>query len=137
MQYLARITKERKHSLVDFPDCLGCQTFAKRGEDVEAIARDALEGWLGTHLEAGEAPPQPSAKVRTLAGATVLPVRIDPALAVRLQIRWARQKAGLSQRALAEKVGVSRQQISLLEAQGGNLTVGTLQRIAAALGRDI
>jgi transcriptional regulator with XRE-family HTH domain len=43
----------------------------------------------------------------------------------------------LSQGELAERVGVSRQQISLLESQGGNVTVGTLVKIARALGREV
>jgi antitoxin HicB len=123
--------------LIDFPDCPGCQTFTDPGEDVEATAREALEGWLETHLEDGEAPPQPKARPRKTAGGHGIPVRIEPALAVRLAIRWARQEAGLSQGELAKKIGVTRQQISLLEAQGGNLTVATLQKIAAALGRDV
>jgi transcriptional regulator with XRE-family HTH domain len=58
-------------------------------------------------------------------------------LAIRLAIRWARQDANLSQSELAKRVGVSRQQISLLESQGGNVTVGTLLKIARAVGRDI
>lgn len=137
MQYLARLTKEGKHTLIDFPDCPGCQTFVDLGEDVGATAREAVEGWLELHLEDGEAPPQPRVKARKSADVKYLPIRIDPTLAVRLQIRWARQQVGLSQSALAKKVGVTRQQISLLEGQGGNLTVGTLQRIASALGRDV
>jgi transcriptional regulator with XRE-family HTH domain len=58
-------------------------------------------------------------------------------LAVRLGIRWARQAAGLSQVELADRLGVTRQQVSLLESNGRNLTVGTLRRVAEALGRDV
>ena len=137
MQYTARITKEGKHTLVDFPDCPGCQTFADPGENVLEVASEALEGWLETHLEDGEAPPRPAAKRRRATGATYLPVRIDPTLAVRLEIRWARQDENLSQGDLAKRLGVSRQQISLLEAQGGNVTLGTLAKLARALGREV
>jgi predicted RNase H-like HicB family nuclease/DNA-binding XRE family transcriptional regulator len=137
MQYTARIAKEGKQTLVEFPDCPGCQTFADPDEDVIEVARDALEGWLETHLENGDAPPRPRHKHRASSATALIPVRIDPSLAVRLEIRWARQDANLSQSELAKLVGVSRQQISLLEAQGGNVTLGTLERVANALGREL
>ena len=102
-----------------------------------ALAREALEGWLETHLMDGEAPPRPAASRRRSRSAKHVLIRIDPSLAVRLQIRWARQDANLSQGELAKRVGVSRQQISLLEGQGGNLTLGTLLKVARALGREL
>ena len=64
-------------------------------------------------------------------------VRVNSMLGIRLQIRWARQRSGLSQGDLAARVGVTRQQISLIEGKGGNLQVTTLQRIAAALDLDL
>ena len=137
MQYTARITKEGKRTLVDFPDCPGCQTFAEPRENVLELAREALDGWLETHLEDGEAPPRPAAKRRRASDATYLPVRIDPTLAIRLEIRWARQDENLSQGELAKRMGVSRQQISSLEAQGGNVTLATLAKLAHALGREV
>ncbi len=136
MLYLARLSKEGRRTLIEFPDCPGCQTFAEPEEDVSEVARDALEGWLEAHLEDGEAPPEPGRR-RARPGTQQLAVRIDPALAVRLQIRWARQRAGLSQGQLAKRVGVTRQQISLIEAKGGNLTLSTLERIAKALNSEV
>ena len=136
MEYIARIVKEGRQTLVEFPDCPGCQTFAKRGEDALAVGREALEGWLEIHLEDGDAPPRPAFRPTSRRGSFAA-IRIDPALAIRLAIRWARQDAHLSQGELAERVGVSRQQISLLESQGGNVTVGTLVKIARALGREV
>ena len=53
--------------------------------------------------------------------------------AVRLQLRWARQSLGLTQAALAKKVGVTRQQIALLEAPDSDVTLRTLERVAAAM----
>ena len=138
MEYTARLRKEGRRTLVEFPDCPGCQTFAEPGEDVPELARDALEGWLETHLEDGDAPPRPASKHRRRSRTErLIPIRIDPTLAVRLQIRWARQDAKLSQAQLAEKLGVSRQHVSLLEAQGSNLTLGTLRKVAHALGREL
>lgn len=137
MEYIARVAKSGRKTVIDFPDCPGCQTFAGSSEDVHEVAREALEGWLETHLEDGDAPPRPVATTRRGGTDKYVAIRIDPTLAIRLAIRWARQDANLSQGDLAKRVGVSRQQISLLEAQGGNLTVGTLLKLARALGRDV
>lgn len=139
MEYLARLSRERKRTLISFPDCPGCQTFAERGEDVDALAREALEGWLETHLALGEAPPAPTTR-RLRKGErrhTLRSVRIDPTLGMRLTLRWARQARGLSQEQLARLTGVTRQQISLLEAPDTNPTLATLQKVAEALGMDV
>jgi DNA-binding XRE family transcriptional regulator/predicted RNase H-like HicB family nuclease len=139
MEYVARLTKDGRRTLISFPDCPGCETFAERGEDVAAVAREALEGWLESHLVTGDAPPMPVArrKTRGAKGDKRQPVRLDPTLAVRLSLRWARQERGLSQQQLAEITGVTRQQISLLEAPDTNPTLATLQKVAAALGMDL
>lgn len=134
MNYLARLTKEGRRTLAQFPDCPGCQTFADPGEDVSALAKDALDGWLEAHLMYGEAPPRPKARVPAAAR---LAVRVNPMLTVRLQIRWARQALGISQSELARRVGVSRQQISLLESPDANLTLATLEKVAQALGMHL
>ncbi len=47
---------------------------------------------------------------------------------------WARQAAGLSQGELAKRMGVTRQQVSLLESSGSNMTIGTIEKVAKALG---
>ena len=134
MEYVARLGREARQTLIDFPDCPGCQTFADPHESVEAIARNALEGWLEAGLEHGDSPPRPTSTAR---GRNRLAVRINPTLAVRLQLRWARLERGLSQSDLASLVGVSRQQISLLESPDANLTLSTLLKVASALEMDL
>ena len=62
---------------------------------------------------------------------------VPPALAVALQVRRLRDEQGLTQAALAARVGVSQQQIAKLERPGGNPSVGTLAKVAAALGCQI
>ena len=133
MEYVARLTREGRHTLADFPDCPGCQTFASAGEDIRALALDALEGWLEAHLVHGESPPEPKARLSS----GRMAIRVSPMLAVRLQLRWGRQKLGLSQAELAKRVGVSRQQISLLESPDANLTLSTLEHVADALGMHL
>ena len=44
-------------TLIEFPSCPGCQTFAEADEDVGAVAREALEGWIEAHQVAGHSVP--------------------------------------------------------------------------------
>lgn len=136
MHYLARLSREGKFTLVEFPDAPAAAVYAEPGENVAEVASEALWEWLSRELRHGEAPPRPAADETNRAGDD-LRVRIDPQLAVRLQLRWARQDAGISQAQLAERVGVSRQQISLLESPDANLTLRTLDRVANALGLSV
>jgi len=54
------------------------------------------------------------------------------------QIEQAMKAEGLSQKRLAEMMGTSRSQISrLLDPKDGNVTLTTLQRAAAILGRKV
>ena len=138
MRYQAIVTKEGRATLASFPDCPGCQTQADPGEDISALAREALEGWLEAHLVEGQIPPVPSTrKHRVPAGARTMDVPVSPSLAVRIQLRRARHDAGLSQGALAKKVGVSQQQIAALESPDANLTLSTLFKVAHALGQEV
>lgn len=50
-----------------------------------------------------------------------------------MQLRWLREEEGLSQAALAKRVGVSQQQVAKLEGPAANPSVATL---AKALGRE-
>ncbi len=130
MEYIARVTKEGKFTLADFPDCPGCRTFAEADEDVAAMAREALEGWLKTSLENGDAIRLP--KARRHAADILVPV--EASLAVAVQVRSARETARLSQKQLAERAGMKQQMIARIEKAGGNPTLNTLSAVAAALG---
>jgi antitoxin HicB len=135
MEYYGIVTHEGRRTLVEFPDAPGCLTFAEPGENILELAREALEGWLETHLAHGEAPPPPSGKrPRAPRGGEIIDVPLSPALGARLALRWARQDLGLSQAELAARVGVSRQQISALESPDANIRLDTLAKVATAMG---
>ena len=131
MQYIATLTREGANTLVSFPDCPGCQTFGRTRKRALTNAREALEGWLEAHLVSGNAPPEPH--FRPSRSGRTAAVIVSPILAVRLQLRWARQTLGLTQSALAKRVGVTRQQIALLESPDANVTLRTLDRVARAM----
>lgn len=138
MQYAAIVTREGSHWLATFPGCNGCQTFADSEEKLRVAAQEALAGWLEAHLVEGQAPPLPSAAKRKPAKGTVVwwvDVPID--VAVPVQLRWARQRAKLSQKDLGRRAGVGQQQIAKLERPGENPTLGTLTKVATALGGKI
>lgn len=137
MRYAAIVTKERRTNLAEFPDCPGCQTFADPSEDILVQAEDALHGWLEATLAAGEAPPQPSARIRLPKGARVLWVPVAAKLAVKLSLRWQRQQVGLSQAQVAKRARVSQQQIAKLEDPDSNPTIETLEKVAKALGAHL
>jgi DNA-binding XRE family transcriptional regulator len=52
-------------------------------------------------------------------------------------IAQARRKAGLTQKQLADRLGVQQSQVSRIERNPDRTTVRTLTRIAAALGVDV
>jgi DNA-binding XRE family transcriptional regulator/predicted RNase H-like HicB family nuclease len=134
MQYPAVIDREGKYVLAEFPDCPGCQTFVEFGEDIMPMAREAVEGWLEVHLDLNELPPRPSPLTRFRGDVRGVP--IHPLIAIRLELRWARAEASLTQAQLAEKVGMSQQQLARLESGDSNPTVKTISRVAEALGRQ-
>ena len=93
------------------------------------------EGYSGERLR-----PRDPGEVRALRriGADRQKPFVDEASDAALQIRMARTRAGLSQAALAARLGVTQQQIQRLEdPEHSNPTVSTLRAIGRALGRRL
>jgi predicted RNase H-like HicB family nuclease/DNA-binding XRE family transcriptional regulator len=130
MEYAARIHREGKHWLAEFPELPGCSTFAESREALAQEARDALEGWLQSELKARRVPPRP----KRHRGTEWLSVRIDPTLAAKIGLRQAREAAGLSQSDVARLLGVTQQAIAKLEDPDRTAELSTVARAAEALG---
>jgi DNA-binding XRE family transcriptional regulator/predicted RNase H-like HicB family nuclease len=137
MEYVAELGKEGKRTLIHFPDCPGCDTFAdtSAGEEVTTVAREALEAWLAAHLVGGEAPPRPTMPL--VHSAKTRPIRVTASLAIALQLRWRRQELGLSQAQLGKLLGVSRQQAASLEDPDANLRLSSIERVASVLHLEL
>ena len=131
MQYIAKLTREGSRWLIDFPDCPGCQTFGDSRAEALAMAAEALEGWLETHLEYGDVPPRPKARRGGV------PIDVSAGLDVAIQLRWLRDELGLSQAELAKQIGVSQQQIAKLEKPTSNPTIRTLVELTEKLGSRV
>ena len=137
MRYPAVVTREGAVYLIEFPDCPGCQTFARSEAEIEARALEALGGWLEVGLEDGEALPTPSKRPDVPAGAELRWVQVPVTLGAAIAVRNARMHAHLTQAALGSRIGVSQQAIAKLERAGGNISVETLEKVARGLGRAV
>lgn len=137
MQYPAVVTREGGAFLVEFPDCPGCQTFARSEAAIGARAAEALEAWLEVALEDGVAPAPPSARPKVPKGGEIRKIRVASPLAAAIEIRWARKGLKLSQAALGRMIGVSQQAVAKLESGSGNVSLETLEKVARGLNRDV
>jgi predicted RNase H-like HicB family nuclease/DNA-binding XRE family transcriptional regulator len=137
MQYPAVVSREGGVFLIEFPDCPGCQTFARSAAEVEARGGAALEGWLEVNLEDGGAPPVPSIRRQAPKDADLVRIPVSTQLAAAIEIRWARRDARLSQAALGKRIGVSQQAIAKLEGGKSNVSLDTLEKVARGLGRAV
>jgi len=133
MQYPAIITKEGEFTLAEFADCEGCQTFVRKGEDIEESAREALEGWLEANLGRDTVPNRPGT-VPIPKAAEVRNILVPLAIAFRLELRWARADAGKTQAEFSKALGMTQQQYARLEGADSNPTVSTIDRVGRAAG---
>ena len=133
MQYPAVITRDGRNVLAEFPDCPGCQTFARPGQDIRVRAADALRGWLASSLSHGDVPKAPSSRRR----GRIVMVPGPANLAVKLSLRWARHEAGLTQAELARRARLSQAMIAKVESPGYRPSLDVLEKVAAALGRRV
>jgi antitoxin HicB len=130
MQYSAKLTKEGRQTLIEFPDAPGCVTYANRESEIARLALEALTGWLEANLASGQVPPVPKSR-------RGLGVQVPALLALKVSLRQARAVAGLTQAALAKRMGVAQQQVARLEDPDSNPTIESLERAALALGAEL
>jgi antitoxin HicB len=130
MYYVAKLIREGRHWLVDFPDCPGCQTFGDSKTEALEMAADALAGWLASTLKHGGLPPVPKSR----GGRAMVPVPVPARLAAVMTIRLRRGQLGLSQRQLANLLGVTQQQVAKLEDPDTNSSLASIEKAMRALG---
>lgn len=133
MEYEVIATRDGDTWVVDVPDLPGCHTEVGPTDDFQRTVREAIDLWLADSLASREVPPKarshhapPESELRR--------VRPSSVLASRVLIRQARADAGINQAELAERIGVSQQQVAALESPDGDIKLGTLEKVADALG---
>jgi antitoxin HicB len=132
--YTARILKQKRGYLVEFPDLPGCLTEGRTLEEALENAREALSGWLFVAI--GNEDLVPPAKVRRGRGYHLVVPDLD--VAVPLAILSARKRRGLTQAQVAAALGMTQQAYRKFELPGkSNPTLKSLQRLSEVLGLEL
>lgn len=128
--YYAKITTQEDGYLVEFPELPGCLTEGATFDEAIENAREALSGWL---LVAIKNEDEFKAPVRRR-GHIHYAVAPDIDVSIPLLLLWARKRRGLTQAAVAKRIGVTQQAYRKLEIPGkSNPTLRTISRLIKAL----
>ena len=114
---------------LDVPEAI---TVGRDGKEAAARAEDALVAALRAYIDDGRAIPRPSRSKRGQACA-VLP----PLVAAKLAVYQAMRDAGLSQAALAERLGCDPRQVRRLLDLDHRSRLDQLEAALAALGKRL
>ena len=109
-------------------------TYGSDRADAMRQAQEALSGVLAALLDQGD--PVPDVP-ETPDADDIIWIAPDLRIMVPMWVRQAREAAGLTQGELATRLGVSYQAVQKWERPGANPTIGTLQRVARAVGRPL
>jgi antitoxin HicB len=136
--YYAIFSRDKRGSiLVRFPEHPNINTFGRDFEHAKEMAAEALSTGLDADFERGFCLPA-ARKPRVSRGERAVFIPLDPEVRTAYLLREWRKRAGLSQKEIARKMGVTYQAYQRMERPGrSNLTVATLDRIAAALNRRL
>ncbi len=118
----------------EFPDLPGCITEGDSEEEVLAMAKDALSGWLAVRFERNFSIPEP----RLLKGKNVRWVEPNPDVGIPLMIRKIRKELGLSQKEVARRLQIAYQSYQAWEnPKAANPTLKQLSKLAGAVGKKL
>ena len=122
---------------VRFPEHPGVITYGQDDDDAEEMACETLGAALETDFDRGLVLP-PSQEPTTKQGERVVFVPLEPDIRMAYLLRGWREEAGVTQKDMAQRMGISTQAYRRMERPGrSNLTVSTLNRVARALGRRL
>ena len=118
----------------EFPDLPGCITEGDSEEEVLAMAKDALSGWLAVRFERNFSIPE----AKFLKGKNVRWVEPNPDVGIPLMIRKIRNELGLSQKEVAHRLHIAYQSYQAWEnPKVANPTLKQLSRLAGAVGKKL
>lgn len=134
IKYQAKIYKDGKSYSVEFPDLPGCFSMGDSLEEAKKMAQEALS----LYLEEAKDPQWNVPKPKTRKGKGYFWIRPSLEVTIPLMLRQKRIEGGLTQTNMAQKLGITIQQVQKLETPGkSNPTVKTLERISQALNVDL
>ncbi|MBE7439196.1 MAG: type II toxin-antitoxin system HicB family antitoxin [Spirochaetales bacterium] len=134
--YPAKITHDKTDNafLVEFPDLPGCLTFGSTLADAQDHAKEALTGYLESLDQRSQNIPRPS----TLKGKNVYLIKPDKPVAFAIWLKKQREDQGLSQKAVARKLGISYQTYQRFEnPTKSNPTLRTIQKLEDVFGKEL
>ena len=134
--YPVKIQKEEDYySVQGLEPLTGVITDGNSLEEAMKNAREALTGVLGAMLDHGMEIPDPSRQGGEQEG--VYWIEPDLHVACPILIKKARLAAGMTQSDLAQRAGVTFQQVQKWERSGTNPTIASLKKVFRALGKNI
>ncbi len=134
IKYQAKIYKDGKSYSVLFPDLPGCLSMGDTLEEAKTMAQEALS----LYLEEAKDPKWNVPKPKNRRGKEYYWIRPHLEVTIPLMLRQKRIESGFTQAQIAQKLGITIQQIQKLETPGkSNPTVKTLERISQALNVDL
>jgi len=134
IKYQAKILKDGKSYAVEFPDLPGCFSMGETLEEAKFMAQDALT----LYLEEARNPKWdvPPPKIRKAKNFYWIRPRLE--VAIPFMLRQKRIQAGFTQSQMAQKLGITTQQLQKLETPGkSNPTVKTLAKISEVLEANL
>ena len=117
MHYTAKLTKEKDAGYsVSFPDLDGCFTQGDTLEEALAMAKEAMELTLEDVFDGD---PLPECRTKANEKKGLYRIKVDPELAIALQVAAARGK--VPQATIAREMGMTKQAYQRLESYSGSL----------------
>ena len=112
-------------------------TYGTEWDHAKQAAQEALAAALEVDFEQGYHLPA-ATRPKAAKGARVVFVPLEPDVRMAYVLRDLREQEGLTQRQVAERIGITYQSYQRMERPGrSNLSLATLARVARALHREL
>jgi DNA-binding XRE family transcriptional regulator/predicted RNase H-like HicB family nuclease len=121
-----------------FADHPGIHTYGSDWGQAFKMAREALSAALEVDFEQGCRLPEARAEPVAASEERAVFVPLEPEVRMAYVLRDLREQDGLTQKQVAERLGITYQSYQRMERPGrANLSLATLARVARALNRDL
>ncbi len=134
---LYKLSDDSKEIAARFPEHPTINTYGFGWEHAEEMANEALSFALEADYKQGYHLPKAN-KPKAEPGERIIFVPIDIEVRVAYMLRQLREKSGLTQKDVAQRLGITYQSYQRMERPGrSNLSLSTLARVAQALNKEV